>query len=63
MSPDLEPGLQGVLAERSQTAFLEQRPPVMPPDATFSNVTQYGSPEQIHERVVARPHTDEIAQS
>eukprot|EP00969_Alexandrium_andersonii_P291593 12888170-Alexandrium_andersonii.AAC.1 len=50
-------------AERFQTAFLEQRPPVMLPDMALSNVIQYGSPEQVQERVVTRPKTNEMAQS
>eukprot|EP00969_Alexandrium_andersonii_P014512 632844-Alexandrium_andersonii.AAC.1 len=63
MSPDLEQGLQDVHVERLQTAFLDQRPPVMPPDVAFGNVVQYGTPEQIQERMVARPQRTEIAQS
>eukprot|EP00969_Alexandrium_andersonii_P059149 2605470-Alexandrium_andersonii.AAC.1 len=63
MSPDLEPGLTGVAQEQFQTAFLDQRPPVMPPDMALSNVIRYGSPEQVFERTVSRPKANEITQS
>eukprot|EP00969_Alexandrium_andersonii_P289949 12816219-Alexandrium_andersonii.AAC.1 len=63
VSPDLQEGLQGVRADIFQKAFLEQRPPVLPQDTAMRHVVQYGTREEIRERLLARPRADEITDS